>query len=119
MKTTQEIHPYLPLTEVTYFILISLAPGPSHGYAIMKDVRQMSQGRVTLSTGTLYGALKRLLELEWISRNGDQSKRTPGRVRKAYRLTLLGRQVLQAELQRLDTLVAAAHQRAVNDTSRG
>jgi DNA-binding PadR family transcriptional regulator len=119
MDTSEEIYSSLPLTEVTYFILISLAPGPSHGYAIMKDVRQLSQGRVTLSTGTLYGALKRLLEQDWISRNGDQPKGTPGRVRKAYRLTPLGRQVLQAELQRLDNLVAAAHLRAVNEASRG
>jgi len=115
MDTSAETYSFLPLTEVTYFILISLAPGPSHGYAIMKDVRLLSQGRVALSTGTLYGALKRLLELEWISRNGDQTMGASGRVRKAYRLTPMGKQVLQAEVQRLDTLVAAAHLRAVND----
>ena len=53
-----DISANLPLTEATYFILLSLALGPRHGYLIMKDVRSLSRGRVTLSTGTLYGALK-------------------------------------------------------------
>ena len=117
MDPPVETTSFLPLTEVTYFILISLAPGPRHGYAIMKDVRLLSQERVNLSTGTLYGALKRLLELDWISRNGDQTTSASGRVRKAYQLTGLGKHVLQAEVQRLDTLVAAAHLRAVHDIS--
>ena len=51
-----------PLTEPTYFILLSLSPKPKHGYAIMKDVKELSKSRVILSTGTLYGALKRLLD---------------------------------------------------------
>ena len=52
----------LPLSEAVFFILLSLAPGPKHGYAIMKDVQALSDSRVGLSTGTLYGALKRLLD---------------------------------------------------------
>ena len=58
----------IPLTETTYFILLSLASKPRHGYAIMQDVQELSEGRAILSTGTLYGALKRLLELDWIVR---------------------------------------------------
>jgi DNA-binding PadR family transcriptional regulator len=112
-----DIQSLLPLTEVTYFILISLAPAPRHGYAIMKDVRHLSKERVKLSTGTLYGAIKRLLELGWISRDDDPTYQNNGRVRKAYQLTSLGRRVLEAEIGRLDNLVAAAQGRALRENA--
>jgi len=105
----------LPLTETTYFILLSLAPGPSHGYAIMKDVQQLSQARVILSTGTLYGALKRLLELGWIERVDDPAASENGRERKSYRLTQLGQAALDGEIERLNRLLAAAGQRVVGN----
>ena len=108
-----EIESNLPLTEATYFILLSLTPGPKHGYAIMKDVQEMSAERVKLSTGTLYGALKRLLEMGWIDRTQDPEPDDSERVRKAYRLTNLGRRVLQAEVARLDSLVTAAQLRSL------
>ncbi len=104
-----------PLTETTYFILLSLSPGPRHGYLIMKDVRQLSQGRVLLSTGTLYTALKRLLDLGWIERSGDPHGQEDGRGRKAYRLSSLGQQTLENEILRLQTLVSAANLRALGD----
>lgn len=96
-----------PLTEATFFILLSLAPGPKHGYAIMKDTRSLSDNRVVLSTGTLYGALKRLLEQQWIRRVEDQHNPTE-RDRKAYALTNEGRRVLNAEIERLQKLVSTA-----------
>jgi DNA-binding PadR family transcriptional regulator len=102
-----------PMTETTYFILLSLAPGPSHGYAIMKDVQQLSQARVVLSTGTLYGALKRLLELGWIERVDDSGTGENGRERKSYRLTQLGQAALDGEIERLNGLLAAAGQRVM------
>lgn len=92
---------HLPLTEVTFFILVSLAPGAKHGYAIMQDVAHLSNGRVTLSTGTLYGALKRLLEQGWIGRIADETADKSGRPRKVYDLTDLGRRILKAETSRL------------------
>lgn len=102
-----------PITETTYFILLSLAPGPSHGYAIMKDVQQISQGRVILSTGTLYGALKRLLEQGWIERVDDPETGENGRERKAYRLTHSGQAALDGEIERLNGLLAAAGRRVM------
>jgi DNA-binding PadR family transcriptional regulator len=102
-----------PITETTYFILLSLAAGHRHGYAIMKDVQEISQKRVVLSTGTLYGALKRLLELGWIERVNDPMADENGRERKAYRLTQLGQAVLDSEVERLNALLAAAEQRVV------
>jgi DNA-binding PadR family transcriptional regulator len=108
MNTSTDIQTQLPLTEVTYFILLSLAPEPRHGYAIMKDVERLSQGRVFLSTGTLYGALKRLLELGWIVRTQDSKESENNRERKAYSLTNLGQSILQAEIERLSSLLDAA-----------
>jgi len=58
----------LRLTEPVLLVLLSLAEQPRHGYAILKDVERMSGGRVKLSTGTLYGALRRLLDDAWIER---------------------------------------------------
>ena len=111
MRHPVEVQNSQPITETTYFILLSLAPGPGHGYAIMKDVQKLSQGRVLLSTGTLYGALKRLLEQGWIERVDDPSAAENGRERKAYRLTQLGQTALDGEIERLHALVTAAGQR--------
>jgi len=107
---------HLPLTEATYFILLSLAPGPRHGYAIMKDVRALSQERVVLSTGTLYGALKRLLDQDWIYRTEESPNAGSDRPRKTYRLTDQGRGALKAEVARLENLLSAAHQRVTLTT---
>ena len=106
-----EVDTHLPLSESTFFILLSLAPGPQHGYAMLKDVETLSAGRLRLSTGTLYGALQRLLEQGWIEpAPGDETEDT-GRPRKAYRLTGLGRRVADAETARLKGLAATAQRR--------
>ena len=112
MRPDQDLLDELPLTEVTTFILLSLADAPKHGYAIMKDVEDLSDGRVQLSTGTLYGALSRLLDQGWIARwEGEVEQATPGRPRKTYTLTRVGRRVLDAEVRRLQAVVAAARGR--------
>jgi DNA-binding PadR family transcriptional regulator len=87
-----------PLTEPVLLVLLSLVEQPRHGYSILKDVEQMSGGRVVLSTGTLYGALQRLLRQGWIERfEEDESSRD----RRAYRLTSRGRRNLQLEVDRM------------------
>ncbi len=113
MTDQQDIRWNLPLTEATFFILLSLSPGRKHGYAIMKDVQALSDNRVVLSTGTLYGSLKRLLEQGWIKRVEERNLNGDARERKAYALTDLGRRVLDAEIVRLENLVQAAQQRTV------
>ncbi len=91
-KNVDMISIHLPLTEPTFFIMVSLMPVPKHGYAIAKDVRALSEERVLLSTSTLYTALKRLLEDGWIERAGeDPDPDETGRPRKSYQLTDLGR----------------------------
>jgi DNA-binding PadR family transcriptional regulator len=86
-------------------ILTSLADKPRHGYALMKDIETLSGGRVQLSTGTLYGALRRLLEDEWIERfeQADTS-----REKQAYKITEAGRRQLQLGLERMKQLTRAA-----------
>jgi DNA-binding PadR family transcriptional regulator len=88
-------------SEAVLLILLSLGERPRHGYALMKDIESLSDGRVCLSTGTLYGALRRLLEDQWIQRfeQADTS-----REKQAYRLTLEGRKQLQLELDRMRQL---------------
>jgi DNA-binding PadR family transcriptional regulator len=95
----------LPLTEPVLLILMSLAGRPRHGYSILKDVERMSDGRVVLSTGTLYGALRRLLDDDWIERFEE---RESSRGRQAYRLTPNGRRNLQAEVDRMKHLTRLA-----------
>lgn len=95
----------LPLTEPVLLILLSLAEEPRHGYSILKDVEQISDGRVCLSTGTLYGALRRLLEDDWIQRV-DQKDTSRGK--QAYRLTARGRRNLQFEVDRMKQLTRLA-----------
>ncbi len=109
MAVEADIEVNLPLTEATFFILLSIAPQPKHGYAILKDVQSLSHNRIILSTGTLYGALKRLLGQKWIERIDEEGLDDTGRTRKAYTLTDRGRQILVAEVKRLETLVQTAH----------
>lgn len=91
----------LPLTEPVFLVLLSLAEQPRHGYSILKDVERMSGGRVQLSTGTLYGALQRLLRQGWIERFQEEES---SRDRRAYRLTSRGRKNLQLEIDRVRQL---------------
>lgn len=94
-----------PLTEPVLLILLSLAEKPRHGYSLMKDIESLSRGRVRLSTGTLYGALRRLLQDLWIERFEQDDT---SREKQAYKLTPLGRRRLHAELQRMRELTRAA-----------
>jgi DNA-binding PadR family transcriptional regulator len=92
-------------SEAVLLILLSLADRPRHGYALIRDIESLSNGRVRMSTGTLYGALRRLLEDQWIQRfeQADTS-----REKQAYRLTATGRKQLQLELDRMRQLTRAA-----------
>ena len=106
-----------PLREPTIFILLSLSPGPKHGYAILKDVEALSEGRIFLSTSTLYGGIKRLLDRDWIKRVADPEPNTTERERKAYALTEHGRRALNAEVERLQKLVVVAQSRTASETT--
>jgi DNA-binding PadR family transcriptional regulator len=107
-----DVQSNLPLREATFFILLSMATMPRHGYAIMKDTERLSEGRVKLSTGTLYGAIKRLLDLGWIRRVENGTEPDNGRPKKEYELTDLGRRIFKAEVARLESLVTVARESA-------
>jgi DNA-binding PadR family transcriptional regulator len=94
-----------PLTEPVLLLLLSLAQQPRHGYSIMKDVEQISAGRVMLSTGTLYGALQRLLSQGWIEQFEEEES---SRDRRAYRLTPRDRRSLRGEIERMKHLTKVA-----------
>src|SRR5258708_31363433 len=92
---------YLPLKPHWFHVLLSLAASPKHGYGIMPEVLQRTDGKVHLWPTTLYGTLKRLIDEELI----EESDRRPGPEmddarRRYYRLTSLGRPVLSAESER-------------------
>ena len=104
-----EIDAQLPLTPALFQVLLALADGNKHGYAILKEVGERTQGRVRLSTGTLYGIIKRLLQDGMIQ---EQSKRPRSEDhderRRYYRLTPLGRKVASAEAERMEEMIATA-----------
>ena len=98
--------PFLPMTPAAFHVLLALADGPKHGYLILKDVEERTAGDVRLSTGTLYGLIKRFLDDELIVEmpaDDDGNER-----RRPYKLTPFGRQVARAEAVRLEQMVTAA-----------
>jgi DNA-binding PadR family transcriptional regulator len=109
MKSDPAIESYLPLTPALFHVLLALADGDKHGYAILKDVSLRTGDSVRLSTGTLYGIIKRLLHDGMI----EESKRRPAQDRDDerriyYRLTSLGERVAMAEAERHEKIVALA-----------
>lgn len=91
------------LSQSEFYILLSLAIKPRHGYEIMKQVEQDSDGKVALGPGTLYGAIKRLLQSALIEEIGGDNPR-----RKYYTLTEEGRKALASELERYREMIELA-----------
>jgi DNA-binding PadR family transcriptional regulator len=118
--STQDPQDRLPLTHLTYHVLLALADADRHGYAIIKEVEARTDGRMELETGTLYAALKRLKDDGFIE-SVPASARPPGedRRRRTYRLTPLGRRVLRAESERLAKVLAVAQEKHVLAAGRG
>ncbi len=97
---------FLPLKTNWFHILLSLAGEDQHGYGIMQEVLDRTGGKVRLWPATLYGSLKRLIEAGLIEESGDRpSRELDDARRRYYRLTRLGRRVLDAESARLQELV--------------
>jgi DNA-binding PadR family transcriptional regulator len=107
MSKPSDIDAFLPLKPHWFHVLLSLADDDQHGYGIMQEVLERTDGKVRLWPATLYGTLKRLMEDELIEESGDRPApdRDDAR-RRYYRLTKLGRRVLNAECGRLEDLVS-------------
>lgn len=100
---------FLPVPQQTLHILLALSDGDAHGYGIMQDVAARTNGKIRLSPGTLYGAIKRLLE-EGLITEVERRSALPGEDerRRYYRLTKLGRSVALAELARMEETLKQA-----------
>ena len=100
---------HLPLTPVVLHMLLALAGerGGKHGYALAREVEEVSEGQIRMGPGTLYGSIQRMIDAglidEAATRKSDEVER-----RRYYRLTPLGRRVLELELARLHAVIAIA-----------
>ena len=103
---------FLPLTPVAFEILLALAGGEQHGYAVMLDVERRTAGAISLHAGSLYRALNRLLESDLIEELDERPRGgTDDERRRYYRLTKTGLEVARGEARRLEALVDAARRR--------
>jgi DNA-binding PadR family transcriptional regulator len=123
-KTAANPKDFLPLTPISFHILLALSDHSHHGYGLLKEVKQMTGGKVKLSTGTLYNAINRLLKARLImvvSKESSQpagassdndlmnlDKRDEPELTRYYRITGLGQRTLEAELQRIDEIARPA-----------
>jgi DNA-binding PadR family transcriptional regulator len=97
---------FLPLKAHWFHIMVSLAGGEQHGYGIMQDVLNRTTGKVRLWPATLYGSIKRLIEADLIEESDERpAPELDDARRRYYRLTGLGKRVLDAECERLQELV--------------
>ena len=101
-------HDLLPLTPAMFYVLVAMADGQAHGYAMLKEVEQLTSGAVRLSTGTLYGIIKRLLADGLV-----REQRTDDPRRRSYELTPFGRDVAKAEAARLEQTLAIARKKSL------
>lgn len=106
-----EPNDFLPFSNLSFHILLALGEGPSHGYAMGKDVEQRSGGRLRPTTGGLYQALRRLGEDGLIEHVSDTPEGSTDSRRQYFRLTELGRGVAALEAHRLHELVAGAREK--------
>jgi DNA-binding PadR family transcriptional regulator len=109
MTTKRDPESLLPLTPAMFYVLVALADGQTHGYAILKDVEALTNGSVRLSTGTLYGIIKRLLGDGLIREAGSADDER----RRSYEMTAFGRDVARAEAARLEETLAIAKRKAL------
>lgn len=100
---------FLPLTPAVFHVLLALAGGERHGYRIMLDVAEHTDGAIRMGAGTLYGTLQRLLEQGWVEESaGSAATAARDERRRYYRLSAHGRRVLGAEVERLEFVVRTA-----------
>lgn len=118
-KPSPKVESFLPLTPVAFEVLLALAEGEQHGYAVMLDVERRTGGAITLHAGSLYRVLNRLLDtglIEELDERPDPES-DDGR-RRYYRITSLGQSVAREEAKRLESQVAAARARRLLRGSR-
>jgi DNA-binding PadR family transcriptional regulator len=99
----------LPLTSAAFHVLMALADGELHGYAIMQEIVEHTEGRVKMGPGTLYGTIKRLIEAQLIEESDERpDQHLDDERRRYYRLSGFGQRVLKAEAQRYADMALVA-----------
>jgi DNA-binding PadR family transcriptional regulator len=97
---------FLPLPSSSFHVLLVLADGEKHGYGIMREVERISEGTVRMGPGTLYGTIKRLLEMGLAEESGERPvPDLDDERRRYYRITGLGERVVTAEVRRLASMI--------------
>jgi DNA-binding PadR family transcriptional regulator len=110
MAKSRDPHDFLPLTPAMLHVLLALADGDKHGYAIIKEVSRRTNDAVVLGAGTLYALIKRLLADTMIVETDERPDPSlDDERRRYYRLTPFGRAVAMADVQRLESIVEQAH----------
>lgn len=105
---------FLPLTPAVFHILLALADGEKHGYAIMQEVEGLTEGKVQMGPGTLYGSIKRMLAAGLIEESDDRpDPALDDERRRYYRQTGLGRMVLRLEAERMAEMMALARRKHI------
>jgi DNA-binding PadR family transcriptional regulator len=110
MNGSNEVEGYLPLKPVVFHILAALSESESHGYGVIRAVRDRSTGRIRLQTGAFYRHLRRLLEDGLVEEAGGGPPDDDPRRGAYYRLTAEGRAVVRAEWRRMAELVASTRE---------
>jgi DNA-binding PadR family transcriptional regulator len=111
-EQVDEVRRFLPLPASAMHIIVALADGEKHGYAIMREVEEVSAGAVTMGPGTLYGSIKRMIDQGLLEETDERpDPALDDQRRRYYRLTQLGHRVGAAEQDRLRQLVSAAQAR--------
>ena len=113
MKRRSGVEEHLPLSSASYHILLALAGGDQHGYSIMREIRESTDGRVRVAPATLYRLIAVLLRSALIEEFEPADPSPDDERRKYYRLTTLGRRVLTEETKRLVATVALARERRI------
>ena len=109
---TDDVESFLPLPASAMHVIVALAGGEKHGWAIMREVEDLSGGAVRMGPGTLYGSLKRMIDQGLIEETDERpDPALDDERRRSYRLTALGERVGAAENERLRRLVSVATKR--------
>ncbi len=108
---SEDIQKLIPLTPAVFHILLALAPGAMHGYAIMLETSTLSEGNFRMGPATLYSTIQRLVALRLIDETTGDSEEDARR--RYYQLTDIGRQLLDVEVQRMNAAVRKANARLV------
>jgi DNA-binding PadR family transcriptional regulator len=108
----KELRSLVPMTPAVFFIMLALADGQKHGYAIMQEVSNLSDSKFRMGPGTLYTTIQRLLDLSLIEEAGGPSRTSRQHSRRRYyRLTGAGKGLLEFEVRRLESVVRTARQK--------